>query len=73
MADGLLVETRMCLTALQDTAPPPGELVAEHRQLLDAVRSGDGGRLAAVLEEHMASAVDRIVGAPHAPVTPIAG
>jgi DNA-binding GntR family transcriptional regulator len=73
MADGLLVETRMCLTALQDTAPPPGELVTEHRQLLDAVRSGDPVRLAAVLEEHMASAVDRIVGAPHAPVTPIAG
>lgn len=60
MADGLLVETRMCLTALQDTAPPADELVVEHRALLDAVRSGDQALLAARLEAHMAGAVQRI-------------
>jgi DNA-binding GntR family transcriptional regulator len=63
MADGLLVETRMCLAALQQTAPPADALLAEHRLLRDAVRAGDADRLAAVLEEHMADAVDRIVGA----------
>ncbi|WP_445185664.1 GntR family transcriptional regulator [Pseudonocardia sp. Cha107L01] len=63
MADGLLVETRMCLAALQQTAPPAGALLAEHRLLRDAMRAGDAARLAAVLEEHMADAVDRIVGA----------
>jgi DNA-binding GntR family transcriptional regulator len=63
MAEGLLVETRMCLAALQRTAPPSGELVAEHRLLRDAFLAGDGPRLAVVLEEHMADAVDRIVGA----------
>lgn len=75
MADGLLVETRMCLAALQNTFPPAQELVAEHRLLRDAVRSAEPDALAAALEEHMADAVDRILGASGAPnpVTPIAG
>lgn len=63
MAEGLLVETRMCLAALQRTAPPPDALVAEHRLLRDAFLAGDGPRLATALEEHMTDAVDRIVGA----------
>jgi DNA-binding GntR family transcriptional regulator len=63
MADGLLVETRMCLAALQRTAPPAEALVAEHRLLRDGFMAGDGPALAAALEEHMADAVDRIVGA----------
>jgi DNA-binding GntR family transcriptional regulator len=61
MADGLLVETRMCLAALQRTAPPADELVAEHRALRDAVEVGDPDRLDAVLADHMADAVDRII------------
>ncbi|GAA5147244.1 GntR family transcriptional regulator [Pseudonocardia eucalypti] len=74
IADGLLVETRMCLTALQDTAPPPDELVAEHRLLRDALLAGDPAHLLAVLEDHMTSAVDRIVGTPaSSPAAPIAG
>jgi DNA-binding GntR family transcriptional regulator len=75
MADGLLVETRMCLAALQNTAPPADELVAEHRLLRDAVSAAEPDRLALVLEEHMADAVERILGVSGAPtpVTPIAG
>ena len=61
MADALLVETRMCLAALQDTAPPADVLLAEHRALRDAVRDGDADRLAAALEAHMADAVERIL------------
>jgi DNA-binding GntR family transcriptional regulator len=37
--------------------------VAEHRLLRDGFLAGDGPALAAALEEHMADAVDRIVGA----------
>jgi DNA-binding GntR family transcriptional regulator len=61
MADVLLVETRMCLAALQDTLPPAEALIGEHRQLRDAVRDGDAERLGAVLEAHMADAVERIL------------
>ena len=66
MADGLLVETRMCLAALQDTAPDPAELVREHDALLQALRAGDADRFCAVLSAHMADAVDRIFGRPEA-------
>jgi len=61
MADALLVETRMCLAALQQTAPPAEGLLAEHRELCDAVRAGDRDRLTAALDAHMADAVDRIL------------
>jgi DNA-binding GntR family transcriptional regulator len=61
MADALLVETRMCLAALQDTLPPAAALIAEHRELRDAVRDGDTARLTAVLEAHMTDAVERIL------------
>jgi DNA-binding GntR family transcriptional regulator len=57
----LLVETRMCLAALQDTLPPAEALIAEHRELRDAVRDGDPERMTAVLEAHMADAVERIL------------
>lgn len=61
MAEALLVETRMCLAALQQTAPPAAGLVAEHRELRDAVLAGDRERLTAALEAHMSDAVDRIL------------
>jgi len=74
MADGLLVETRMCLAALQQTAPPPEGLLAEHRELCEAVRAGDRDRLTAALESHMADAVTRLLApvavAPPAPSLP---
>ena len=70
MADALLVETRMCLAALQEAAPPADELLAEHRALCDAVRDGDAARLTAVLEEHMADAVERILAPTAVPSAP---
>lgn len=72
MAEALLVETRMCLAALQSTAPPAAELVAEHRVLRDAVRDGDAALLTATLEAHMADAVHRILDAP-ADAVPVTG
>jgi DNA-binding GntR family transcriptional regulator len=73
MADVLLVETRMCLAALQETAPPADALVAEHRELRDAVREGDAERLVAALEAHMSDAVERILGPPQGGAGVVAG
>ncbi|WP_232660450.1 GntR family transcriptional regulator [Pseudonocardia sp. TRM90224] len=70
MADTLLVETRMCLAALQQTAPPADALLAEHRELCDAVRDGDPGRLTNVLESHMLDAVERILAPTIVPTVP---
>jgi DNA-binding GntR family transcriptional regulator len=64
MAEVLLVETRMCLAALQSTAPPAAELLAEHRVLRDAVRDGDAALLTSTLEGHMRDAVRRILDVP---------
>lgn len=60
MAQTLLAETRMCLTALQATRPAPETLVAEHQALLDAVAGGAESRLIGLLAAHMADAVARI-------------
>lgn len=70
MADTLLVETRMCLAALQQNAPPADALIAEHRELRDAVRDGDEHRLCVVLEAHMADAVARILAPSAIPTDP---
>jgi len=64
MAEGLLVETRMCLAALQDTAPDAAELVAEHQGLLDALRAGDAERFRVALQAHMLDALRRILVGP---------
>jgi DNA-binding GntR family transcriptional regulator len=61
MARALLVETRMCLAALQQTAPPAEDLLDEHRTLRDALRDGDAARFVGMLEAHMADAVARIL------------
>jgi DNA-binding GntR family transcriptional regulator len=61
MSRTLLVETRMCLAALQQNPPPPESLLAEHRLLRDALEQGDAERMTAVLETHMADAVSRIL------------
>jgi DNA-binding GntR family transcriptional regulator len=66
MAEVLLVETRMCLAALQDTAPDSVELLLEHETLLEALRTGDAERFGTALAVHMADAVDRMFGDPEA-------
>jgi DNA-binding GntR family transcriptional regulator len=60
MAQTLLVETRMCLNALQDTYPEPTELVEEHRRLVDAISDGEEERLLALIEEHMTDSIERL-------------
>ncbi|WP_026314158.1 GntR family transcriptional regulator [Actinomadura flavalba] len=60
MARTLLVETRMCLNALQETYPEPEELVDEHRRLVDAIGDGEEERLLRLIEEHMTDSIERL-------------
>lgn len=60
MADGLLVETRMCLAALQGTYQRVEERVSEHNRIIEAVRDDDLDTLLSLLEAHMEDAVQRL-------------
>jgi DNA-binding GntR family transcriptional regulator len=60
MAQTLLVETRMCLAALQDHYPEPNDLVAEHRVLVDAIADGDEQQLLGLIEAHMRDSIERL-------------
>jgi DNA-binding GntR family transcriptional regulator len=67
----LLVETRMCLGALERTDRPAADAVAEHAALAEAVRRGDEADLLALIDAHMVDALDRLDAAGRAaPVTP---
>lgn len=63
MAETLLVETRMCLNALQRHYPEPADLVEEHRALVEAIVAGDEDRLLRLIEEHMTESIDRLCAA----------
>lgn len=60
MTQTLLVETRMCLTVMQEAYPEPEELLQEHRRILDAIVDGAEDRLLGLIEEHMTDTVERI-------------
>ncbi|RCW46027.1 DNA-binding GntR family transcriptional regulator [Halopolyspora algeriensis] len=63
MARTLLVEKRMCLTALQDKYPADAQaLVDEHRGLVAALEAGDELLLLTRLEAHMNDALERLNG-----------
>ncbi|WP_197321604.1 GntR family transcriptional regulator [Saccharomonospora sp. NB11] len=64
MASTLLIETRMCLSALQNTyqrnSQGADERIAEHNRIIEALRDGDEESLIALLEAHMEDAVRRL-------------
>ncbi|WP_326958090.1 GntR family transcriptional regulator [Amycolatopsis sp. NBC_01286] len=60
MARTLLIETRMCLTALQGTYQRVEERVDEHTKLIQALREGDEETALALLDAHMEDAVQRL-------------
>jgi DNA-binding GntR family transcriptional regulator len=60
MAQTLLVETRMCLDALQEHYPEHDELVGEHRVLVEAISDGDEERLMRLIAEHLTDPVHRL-------------
>ncbi len=60
MARTLLIETRMCLTALQGTYQRVEERVTEHTKIIEALRAGDEETALSLLEAHMEDAVQRL-------------
>jgi DNA-binding GntR family transcriptional regulator len=54
----LLVETRMCLAALESAYPVPEELVEEHRNVLRALREGDERKVMELIDAHLRAAVE---------------
>ncbi|WP_211352441.1 GntR family transcriptional regulator [Nocardioides albertanoniae] len=63
MHQTLIVETRMCLTALEGTYQQPLELVEEHVQIVDAIEAGDVKLAVRRVEQHMDEALRRLVHA----------
>lgn len=64
MAQTLLVETRMCLTVMQEVYPEPAELLEEHRRILNAIADGAEEQLLDLIESHMMDTVHRIHAGP---------
>jgi DNA-binding GntR family transcriptional regulator len=60
MASGLLIETRMCLSALGRTYVDAEERVTEHKRITEAIRAGDADSALSLLEAHMEDAVQRL-------------
>ncbi|WP_054811953.1 GntR family transcriptional regulator [Nocardia arizonensis] len=58
----LLIETRMCLGALQTTYPDLRDQAREHVELHVAIAAGPPQRARALLVEHMEDAVQRLGG-----------
>ncbi len=56
----LLAETRLCLLYTESFYPDRTELVAEHRGLIAAIRSGDHTLVAETVSEHMLAALTRL-------------
>ncbi len=59
----LLVETRMCLTALQNTSSPAADAVEEHAELAEGIRCGDEALTMRLIDAHMDDALLRLTGA----------
>jgi len=49
----LLTETRMCLMRLESAYANPGELVDEHRAIVEALRARDADRALAAIDDHL--------------------
>lgn len=60
MSSTLLIETRMCLAALQRTDHSMADRVAEHTAIVDAIDDGDENRLLELLDAHMEDAITRL-------------
>lgn len=61
MAGTLLVESRMCIGALQRTYQPDEDQFAEHGAIVDGLRAGNEIALLKLIESHMEDAVVRLV------------
>jgi DNA-binding GntR family transcriptional regulator len=64
MHNTLLTETRMCITALEDSYRFSDDRVGEHREIAEAFGAGDAPLVDRLLIEHMEDAVRRLSGGP---------
>lgn len=73
MSRTLLIETRMCITALQDAYELPEELAAEHGALVGALRNGNEALVLGLIDAHMDDAVRRLTPGRglHEPLPPL--
>ena len=60
MLGTLIVESRLCMSALENTYRASAELVDEHRQLFEAIKCGDVIATADLIGHHMNDAADRL-------------
>lgn len=60
MTHTLLIETRMCLSALQRTDASADKRVAEHDRICEAIRTGEESTVLELLEAHMEDAVQHL-------------
>lgn len=66
MHQTLIVETRMCMTALQEKYRLPADVVQEHSLIVDAIEAADEPLALQRIEEHMQDALVRLVPPPPA-------
>jgi DNA-binding GntR family transcriptional regulator len=64
MHQTLLTETRMCITALQETYRVSDNRVAEHRAIAEALATGPPAKVDQLLIDHMDDALRRLTGGP---------
>lgn len=62
----VIVETSMCLRALSSTYGPAEDRVSEHREVADAIRTGDLPAAVIALEAHMRDGLDRLTASVNA-------
>ncbi len=60
MQETLLVETRMCLAALEDKDRLPAAVVTEHLAILEAIEAGDEALTLRRIDDHMQDALVRL-------------
>lgn len=58
----IVVETRMCLRAMRGTYASGKERIDEHQALVDAVAAGDARHADALVIEHIADGLERLIG-----------
>ncbi|UPG67659.1 GntR family transcriptional regulator [Gordonia hongkongensis] len=58
----ILVETRMCLRAMRGTYSSGKDRIDEHQALVDAIAAGDAAAADALMIEHMADGLRRLLG-----------
>ncbi len=59
----LLVETRMCLSAMADTYEFPHEVADEHAQIVEAIRGRDEAHLFTLIDDHIDASLERLTTA----------